>query len=341
MRVKTSFAAPIALFAVFSSASALGDGRGPALPGVPPGPIVRPVSPGAVRPPSIHSPCAARRTPHVTAVDGKESGYVFEPGKPFVVTGCMFGSAGGRGYLSGLSGKNPHHVPLIIDAWSDEEIKAHIDPQLSGVRDLFSVALKVAPTGAAELDLTGWSTFKAARAETEVYPERIYAYHHPELFNGIWGRASFGYEAPGRLVVTRYLGTTGTGQKFCPAWDSNALPFDAFPVSDVVDGDFEVVRVNAENRTGQSASAVPRDGDHQYVLVGGFSAVANAKRVTVQFQGFSDYEQVTLPGVGGGTSVCRSSYAISLTVRGPRGVPGGVVWASVNNGQGIERVPPK
>ncbi|HUJ32786.1 MAG TPA: hypothetical protein VLY23_16005 [Candidatus Acidoferrum sp.] len=100
----------------------------------------------------------------IGTVNGKTKGTVFTPTQDYnlyTIKGCYFGSQPGQAYIFGPF--KAQRLNLQIDFWTDGEIDARLDPNVSGEVDQNNnVTLVVAPKGAAELKATGFS-FYAAR----------------------------------------------------------------------------------------------------------------------------------------------------------------------------------
>ena len=277
--------------------------------------LVQPIPSGGMAQLNPAAACGMNPAPRISNINGTQSGIEFQPGSNLNIAGCGFGK-GGRALLR-AGGAN---VPLKIDSWGDNNILAHIDPALGGVTNLDSVNVTVIPNGAPAIVSAGNSRFRAVH-ETIIIPLP------PEL--GIYSKV---YEIYGLRKSDSYYGQYTRVERdftytpFCPAVTSQSQMEDSWPIdSNFYEKGFIVLGVNYTNQTNQNKT----DNDEfQDVLVGGDGqAIYNEaqKRVTVTFQAHSTYKKKhLLPGSPlkqvGGQSRCTSSYVVSLTVNGPRGV---------------------
>jgi len=277
---------------------------------------------GGVMQLSPDAACAVNNTPRISSINGRSSGgIVFHPGDALNIAGCGFGT-GGQVSLTGVS-------PLIIDAWADANIRAHIDPALSRVRDVDSgVKLYVKPRSGAEMLSQATHSFKAVHQDT------VLALLNPEIgvFSDIYGGLKTS-KAGNVIRVSRSMQKDGG----CPPVSDQVSQMsdffhlvifdDALPSGvGILDapagtdqGPFEVIAVNYTNETDQTNWDTQKE---QMVLVGdGGSAKYDAvdKGIKVTFQGHSTYVKKGFLGAGGGYSTCTSSYTVSLTVSAPRG----------------------
>ena len=138
---------------------------GASMAGTPPT-SVNPSSPARNRFTAAPPPVTAMicRGPGINTVNKQTKGTVFTPvqdGNLYTIKGCEFGNQQGQAYIFG-----PFHAQklnLQIDFWSDNEIDARLDPNVTGEVDQNNnVTLVVAPKGAAEMKASGFS-FYAAR----------------------------------------------------------------------------------------------------------------------------------------------------------------------------------
>lgn len=110
----------------------------------------------------------------ITAVNGGKFTQ-FTPGTHYIITGCGFGSAPGKVYLSGPFPAHNGEVDLgpywqysekrtWTGHWSDQVIDAQLDPALLGELDQYNISLVVQTSTGQQIQMTGVS-FKAQRAE--------------------------------------------------------------------------------------------------------------------------------------------------------------------------------
>ncbi len=104
--------------------------------------------------------------PTIGTVNGQAKGTVFSPDPQFnlyTISGCMFGDVQGQAYIYGTFAAA--QVALQIEFWSDTKIVARLDPQITRELDQANVTLVVVPSGAAQVQKTGFK-FYAMRETT-------------------------------------------------------------------------------------------------------------------------------------------------------------------------------
>jgi hypothetical protein len=109
--------------------------------------------------------CPPGPGPVVMNVNGKPHGAIFTPdptGNDYSIVGCHFGSSIGDAHLEGGFKTGP--IPLLIDSWSDTNIRAHVNPALSGEPDASNVSLVIVPVGNPSLARIPGFSFYAMRA---------------------------------------------------------------------------------------------------------------------------------------------------------------------------------
>jgi len=129
-----------------------------------PSTTVVPQEPSAPAPQSMA--VAVCQHPSIGSVNKRANGVVFTPDPQFnlyTIKGCMFGDAQGQAHLYGPFAAG--HVALQIEFWSDSQIVAKVDPQVSGELDQDNVTLVLAPSGAPQMQRPGFK-FYAARETT-------------------------------------------------------------------------------------------------------------------------------------------------------------------------------
>ena len=112
---------------------------------------------------SVMTSCASS----ILRINGRQGGNVFTPGDVLNIDGCGFvgSAAGAQAWLNGHNGGGVYKIPLIIDAWSSGNIRAHIDAALSGVPDLNNnVTVDIQPSGAPVIELPGMNSFRSPLA---------------------------------------------------------------------------------------------------------------------------------------------------------------------------------
>ena len=120
-------------------------------------------------------PCAE---PLIRSVNGKTKGVVFTPmaaNNTYLIEGCSFGDAPGIVELEALSGSHQPNAILPIPmrlgstslgAWSNHEITAQLDAELSGVPD-YRVTLVIYPAKHQRIELRG-CRFVATRSDPQL-----------------------------------------------------------------------------------------------------------------------------------------------------------------------------
>ncbi len=130
-------------------------------------------NPGPPVPGSATSTCNG---PAIRSVNGSRAGAIFTPQAPenvYRIEGCAFASARGRVQLEPRpqAGGQPA-APIVLQvesspaAWSDREIKARLDPHLTGIPDS-PVTLVVYTASGQRLEMPG-CLFVAARGERQL-----------------------------------------------------------------------------------------------------------------------------------------------------------------------------
>ena len=245
----------------------------------------------------------------ILRINGRQGGNVFTPGDVLNIDGCGFvgSAAGAQAWLNGHNGGGVYKIPLIIDAWSSGNIRAHIDAALSGVPDLNNnVTVDIQPSGAPVIELPGMNSFRAARVQFD-----LEVYGHPGLYSLIYGYPDVGGDAS----VTRDLKKQGT----CPVVTNQQTQMVDSWLVDFLRNGFEVVGVKYENEENSlEQNHPPTKGGIETVVgnEGGAYYDAAKKRVFVTFQGRSIYWP---DDPHGPMSECASYYILSMTVSGPRG----------------------
>jgi hypothetical protein len=265
--------------------------------------------------------CAANKTPRIININGTQAGIEFKPGDSLNIAGCGFGAAaaGNQVALIGVG-------PLYIDAWTGENVRAHIDPALSKIPDVAGVSVYLKPNGAPALSTPPAHRFRAARETTHLPLPAALGVYSPI------------YGAPKASLVQGGIAATVERNAFyipyCPSVTTQSQLVDFWPLKAVFfEQGHAVVGVDYQNMTDQTSE----DGDNfQRILVGnggGATYDAGQHRVVVTFQGHSTYAKRHGLLAGGvqpnvyptadpnpGSSKCTSRYRVSLTVSGPRGL---------------------
>ena len=251
-------------------------------------------------------------------------------------------------------------MPLKIESWSDSVIRAQVESALGGLRDFGGVKVNVKPNGLPVISSIETNSFKAARtqfvlaipqgtmgaysmiyaAPTVTNTGAYFEVKAPATMSSATGAAMSitGSGAPSQAgvqtqaVFTRVSRSHQYPGGFCPAVSDQARQMtDSWPVNFLADG-FDVSGVQYKNETNAKTWDTQRV---QWVAVGSDGAArydAVQKRLFATFQGSSVYvkkggtlETIMLPieivrTLMDSGSSCTSSYTLSLTVTGPRGI---------------------
>jgi hypothetical protein len=98
--------------------------------------------------------------PTIGTVNGQAKGTVFTPDPQFnlyTIKGCMFGDTQGQAYIYGPFAAG--QVSLQIEFWSDTQIIAKVNPQVTGELDQSNVTLVVVPSGAPQVQKAGFKFY--------------------------------------------------------------------------------------------------------------------------------------------------------------------------------------
>jgi hypothetical protein len=287
--------------------------------------------PGGVAQLNPNAACVSNPAPRIGNINGTQSGIVLQPGSELIIAGCGFGRSG-QVYLSG----GGTTVPLKIDSWGESIIRAQVEPTLGGLPDFGGVKVNIKPNGLPVISSIETNSFKAAREQVVVaIPPGVVG-----VYSGIYGPptvTSVGLVSqisgkPIARILRSHLYPGG----FCPAvTDQAGQMTDSWPADFLASG-FSVSAVNYRNETDAKNwntqqvqwVAVGNDGSARYD--------ATQKRVFATFQGSSMYVKKggTLETIVNAAfnpvklyeslknsgSACTSSYTLSLSVTGPRGI---------------------
>lgn len=137
------------------------------------------------------------QSPTIFSVNHLSKNAIFTPQveyNAYVIQGCMFGQQTGKAYLIGKF--NAVQVNLQPQFWSDTEIDARVDPNISGELDQQNVSLVIAPVGSGEIKATGFE-FVAARSNPPVLLSSIpKAWLSSSGWNGSFVNPALDIESP-------------------------------------------------------------------------------------------------------------------------------------------------
>lgn len=302
--------------------------------------------------------CASNPAPRIGNIDGTQSGIVFQPGSQLNIAGCGFGR-NGQVYLSSggitvplkidsWSESNIHATidPALGGLQDFGGVTVNVKP--NGLAVVGSIATNSFKAARAQFVLA---------IPPGVAGMYSMLYGPPTTNNtgsyspsGGTPTPSGNTSATGAVAGPRTVAPTASTSvfttisrskyysRFCPAaTDQSRQMTDSWPVDFLAPG-FDVVGVNYTNHTMQKNWDTQKV---QWVQVGGSQGDgrydAMQKRVFVTWQGNSMYVKQTgalemfadlvtmAPNLiedlkRGGGSACTSSYTVSLTVSGPRGI---------------------
>jgi hypothetical protein len=127
--------------------------------------ITHQTDPRLIAPRPITSICLG---PGIRAVNSQSKGVVFTPIQDYnayTITGCLFGTQPGQAFLIGKF--RAQQINLQIQDWTDSEIDARVDPNVSGELDQDNVSLVIAPANTPQMKAPGFK-FMAARSDPAV-----------------------------------------------------------------------------------------------------------------------------------------------------------------------------
>jgi len=280
----------------------------------------------------------ALRAAGVNSVNYRSRGVVFTPGATYAIVGCGFGDRPGKVDVIGTSnnlGNTVVQIPLQVVDWSDEVIYAVVDSSTSGVGDIASATLSVRPATGAPLEQSGHEFYAARETHQLALPSQYIDLKNPR---GVWeprydgkGDVDRGYCTNDDACTKYHPGfPVNYSSNYCAGWPAGAR--DVWRLDKVVatlaksgfeiDGTIDVQNTTdtgGDNETFDSGIAY---NNSQVVDMGTFASWQQNNELYVQYQGHSWYTSNALLGiVENASSVCTSSYAVTINVTGPRGVP--------------------
>jgi hypothetical protein len=316
-----------------------------------------PPPPAGVAQLSPAAACATDNTPRIGNINGTQSGIALQPGTQLNIVGCGFGR-NGQVYLSGggttvqlkidsWSDSNIHAQidPVLGGVLDFGGVTVNVKPNgLPGMASIGTNSFKAARSQYVLAIPTG-----ATANYSGIYqPPTITNVGSYSPIGGMQtatdrSSATAAVAGPGAAAPTASIGVFTRVARahlypggFCPAVSDQASQMtDSWPVDFLADG-FDVVDVSYKNETDAKTwdtqaiewVAVGNDGSARYD--------ATQKRIFATFQGSSMYvkQSGTLETIVNAAfdpiklyeslensgSACNSSYTLSLTVSGPRGI---------------------
>jgi hypothetical protein len=251
----------------------------------------------------------------ISTINGKPSGVVFTPDPQYdlyTIKGCNFGDTQGEAHLYGpfASGQ----VKMQIEFWSDSQIVAKVDPQISGELDQDNVTLVISPSGKPQIQKPGCK-FYAARESHLLQRIPQSAINFQTVTDSAGGSISFAgktlqLEVPAKGDL--YAGFAGMSIGVFRS-DPNVFPGgqDYYDFSKMAPG------FVADNMQFQSYT-MGNDNCDTYLVGGNWDAEWDGDNIRVSWQ---QQHCHTSPYVFvSGMDLSVSEYALSVWVTGPRGV---------------------
>ncbi|MBZ5528413.1 MAG: hypothetical protein LAN71_11000 [Acidobacteriia bacterium] len=262
------------------------------------------------------SAVAVCQHPSIGSVNKQANGVVFTPDPQYnlyTIKGCMFGDTQGQAHLYGPFAAG--HVALQIEFWSDSQIVAKVDPQVTGELDQDNVTLVLAPSGAPQMQKPGFKFY--AMRETTLLTRIPRSTANLVIVTDTGGNpVNFGPQDNSKYYSPTTSSTSFAGMS---AEVSRAATYvfngnqDLFDFSKMKSG-FTTDNMQLNTRV------LPNDCGENYIVNGTWKTewVGDNIRVTWQMQHCHEASSAVF-GVGS-MDVSNSDYGLSVWVVGPRGV---------------------
>ena len=252
--------------------------------------------------------------PRIDTVNGQTKGAVFTPDPQYnlyTIKGCLFGDTQGQAHLYGAFASG--QVALQIEFWSDTQIVAKVDPQVTGELDQDNVSLVVVPSGAPQLQQSGFK-FYAIRETTLLTKIPMSAVNFGQVTDSGGHPVSFGAQGPG--LYDSPPARPGFAGMSAEVFRGTLYVFP--PGQDLFD--FSKMKPGFTTDNMQlKYSVLPNNGCDLYMVGGSWNAEWVGDNIRVSWQQQHCHEAPGGMGVGSfDTSL--SHYALSVWVSGPRGV---------------------
>jgi hypothetical protein len=274
--------------------------------------------------------------PNIATISGLPT-VVFSPSalfNPYTIKGCGFGNAMGNVYLTGpfYGGKVQLNVQTsggtrtrpAHAAWNDNAIIVNVDPNVTGELDQENVTLVIEPVGGAPIQKSG-NQFLAAREDVPLptIPQSAVTFFNGVSVPGSGGKkassptnsgstATLSVTNPDLLYFTPSQSPPGMSAEVFRGGTTTFFPTgsDLFDMSGLARG-FLAESFQLHQQADPTGCDKGTGGSE-----GAWNATwSGADNIRVDWKEF----QCHLPWMGGGPDVW-SEYALSVTVKGPRGI---------------------
>jgi len=262
------------------------------------------------------SAVAVCQHPSIGSVNKQANGVVFTPDPQYnlyTIKGCMFGDAQGQAHLYGPFAAG--HVALQIEFWSDSQIVAKVDPQVTGELDQDNVTLVLAPSGAPQVQKSGFKFY--AMRETALLTRIPRSAANLVIVTDTGGTpVNFGTQDNSKYYSPTTSSTSFTGMS---AEVSRAAVYVFNGNQDLFD--FSKMKSGFTTDNMQlNTWVLPNTCGDNYIVNGTWKTewVGDNIRVTWQMQHCHEASSAVF-GVGS-MDVSNSDYGLNVWVVGPRGV---------------------
>jgi len=259
---------------------------------------------------------AACQHPRIGTVNGHTTGVVFTPDPQYnlyTIKGCLFGDTQGQAHLYGAFAAG--QVALQIEFWSDTQIVAKVNPQVTGELDQDNVTLVLAPSGAPQLQQSGFK-FYAVRETTLLTKIPMSAVNFAQVTDTGGTPVSFGPQNPGRYD------SPPAGNQMFPGMSSEVSRTTTYVFSGGQDFfDFSKMKpgFTTENMQLRYYVLANTCGD-AYQVHGIWNTEWVGDNIRVSWQQQHCHEASSAVFGVGAIDYSVSHYGLSVWVNGPRGV---------------------
>lgn len=273
---------------------------------------------GAKAPAPLQNICPPGPGPGVFNVNGKPTGAIFtqDPdGDDYTIVGCRFGNSKGEVHLEG--GFRQGTIPLVVQSWSDTLIKAKVNAALRGESDENNVSLVIVPQGSPSVARIPGFRFYAMREQVTLrsFPQSGVTLGPITATDGQAVQATFSspytnYNSTGQFTAGVNRNHQARFDPGSDSWDLSGLAPGFVPV------DFQFSYWAVADCGGgvlPAESTIYNDGkwDARW-------DPQNGNRILIHFAEQHCHRSPSLMQLGDDES--NSSYALTITVAGPKGV---------------------